>query len=137
MISEAINRETLSAFIIALSRQEHSASLQTQLHQIGQQIQDDPALLEQPIVLIQPLLDAYPNLNTAYLQAGLELEQKTSTAAKVGRSTSTKKPAPPKSPTFLKMSVEPPTVSAVPNNKPSPAFGKNSGHRVNNPWTLS
>jgi hypothetical protein len=84
MISEAINRETLSAFIIALSRQEHSASLQTQLHQIGQQIQDDPALLEQPIILIQPLLDAYPNLNTAYLQAGLELEQKNVNRSKGG-----------------------------------------------------
>jgi hypothetical protein len=84
MISEAINRETLSAFIVALSRQEHSASLQTQLHQIGQQIQDNPALLEQPIVLIQPLLDAYPNLNTAYLQAGLELEQKNVNRSKGG-----------------------------------------------------
>jgi hypothetical protein len=84
MISEAINRETLSAFIIALSHQEHSASLQTQLHQIVQQIQHDPDLLEQPIVLIQPLLDAYPNLNTAYLQAGLELEQKNVNRSKGG-----------------------------------------------------
>jgi hypothetical protein len=84
MISEAINRETLSAFIIALSRQEHSASLQAQLHKISQQIQKDPALLEQPIILIQPLLDTYPNLNTAYSQASLELEKKNVNRSKGG-----------------------------------------------------
>jgi hypothetical protein len=75
MIYEAINREILRAFILALSRQEYSESLQTQLHAISQQMQRDPALLEQPILLIQPLFDAHSNFQTAYDRACLELEQ--------------------------------------------------------------
>ncbi len=84
MIYEAINREILSAFILATSRQEHSPSLQSQINSIGQQIQADPAILEQPIVLLQPILAAYPQLEAAYQQAASELEQKNINRTKGG-----------------------------------------------------
>jgi hypothetical protein len=76
MIYEAINREILRAFILALSHQEYSESLQAQIHAISQQMQSNPALLEQPILLIQPLLNSHPNFQTAYDRACSELEQK-------------------------------------------------------------
>lgn len=78
MNNESINKKTLRAFLFALASQKQPtpASLQTQLNEIGQQIQRDPTLLEQPVIdLIQPLLQAHPTLDSGYQAARAELSK--------------------------------------------------------------
>jgi tetratricopeptide (TPR) repeat protein len=83
----ALSRETLGAFIIAIARQVRPfpTDLQTKIHELGQLIQANAQLLEQPIKLIRPLLATYPTLQLAYNQARVELEQNNSYRSK-GRS---------------------------------------------------
>jgi hypothetical protein len=78
MNNEAINNKTLRAFLFALAQQKQPipAALQTQLNEIGQQIQQDPALLDQPVIdLIQPLLQAHPTLLSDYQVARAEINK--------------------------------------------------------------
>jgi hypothetical protein len=82
----ALSSETLKAFIIAIARQAHPfpTNLQAKIHELGQQIQANAQLLEQPIKLIRPLLATYPTLQLAYNQARVELEQNNSYRSKGG-----------------------------------------------------
>jgi tetratricopeptide (TPR) repeat protein len=82
----ALSRETLGAFIIAIARQVRPfpTDLQTKIHELGQLIQANAQLLEQPIKLIRPLLATYPTLQLAYNQARVELEQNNSYRSKGG-----------------------------------------------------
>jgi tetratricopeptide (TPR) repeat protein len=82
----ALSSETLKAFIIAIARQSHPfpTNLQAKIHELGQQIQANAQLLEQPIKLIRPLLATYPTLQLAYNQARVELEQNNSYRSKGG-----------------------------------------------------
>jgi tetratricopeptide (TPR) repeat protein len=84
--SSALLQETLGAFIIAIARQVPPipTGLQAKLHAIGQQIQANAHILEQPINLIRPLLVTYPTLQLAYDQARVELEQQNSHRSKGG-----------------------------------------------------
>jgi hypothetical protein len=82
----ALSRETLGAFIVAISRQvsPFPTDLQAKIHELGQQIRANAQLLEQPIKLIRPLLATYPTLQLAYNQARVELEQNNSMRSKGG-----------------------------------------------------
>jgi tetratricopeptide (TPR) repeat protein len=82
----ALGRETLGAFIVAISRQvsPFPKDLQAKIHELGQQIQANVQLLEQPIKLTRPLLATYPTLQLAYNQARVELEQNNSMRSKGG-----------------------------------------------------
>jgi tetratricopeptide (TPR) repeat protein len=82
----SLSRETLGAFIIAIARQVRPfpTDLQTKIHELGQLIQANAQLLEQPIKLIRPLLATYPTLQLAYNQARVELEQNNSYRSKGG-----------------------------------------------------
>jgi hypothetical protein len=84
--SSALLKETIGAFIIAIARQAPPipTGLQAKLHAIGQQIQANSHILEQPINLIRPLLVTYPTLQLAYDQARVELEQQNSYRSKGG-----------------------------------------------------
>jgi tetratricopeptide (TPR) repeat protein len=84
--SDSLLRETLGSFIVAIARQVNPvpAGLQAKLHAIGQQIQANSQILEQPINLIRPLLVTYPTLQLAYDQARVELEQQNSLRSKGG-----------------------------------------------------
>jgi hypothetical protein len=84
--SSALLQETLGAFIIAIARQVPPipTGLQAKLHAIGQQIQANAHILEQPINLIRPLLVTYPTLQLAYDQARVELEQQNSHRSRGG-----------------------------------------------------
>ncbi len=67
----------MGAFIVAVAQQVRPfpADLQAKIHDLGQQIQANAQLLEQPIKLIRPLLSTYPTLQFAYDQARIELEK--------------------------------------------------------------
>jgi tetratricopeptide (TPR) repeat protein len=82
----SLSRETLGAFIIAIANQVRPfpTDLQTKIHELGQLIQANAQLLEQPIKLIRPLLATYPTLQLAYNQARVELEQNNSYRSKGG-----------------------------------------------------
>jgi hypothetical protein len=82
----SLSRETLGAFIIAITRQVRPfpTDLQAKIHELGQLIQANSQLLEQPIKLIRPLLATYPTLQLAYNQARVELEQNNSYRSKGG-----------------------------------------------------
>jgi hypothetical protein len=73
----SLSCETMGAFIVAIARQVRPfpADLQAKIHDIGQQVQANAQLLEQPIRLIRPLLTTYPALQLAYSQARVELEK--------------------------------------------------------------
>jgi tetratricopeptide (TPR) repeat protein len=82
----SLDRETIGAFIVAIARQVRPfpTGLQAKIHELGQQIQANAQLLEQPIKLIRPLLATYPTLQLAYDQARVELEQQNSYRSKGG-----------------------------------------------------
>lgn len=69
--------KTMGAFIVAVSRQASPlpANLQAEIHGLGQQIQANDQLLEQPIRLIRPLLADHLDLSLAYDAARVELEE--------------------------------------------------------------
>jgi hypothetical protein len=71
-----LSRDILSAFLLALSRQDQPCppSLQKELHALGLQIQANSTLLEQPMTLLNPLLHSHPTLQSAYDLARLEIE---------------------------------------------------------------
>ncbi len=73
----ALSCETIGAFIVAIAHQARPfpADLQAKIHELGQQIQVNVQLLQQPIKLIRPLLTTYPSLQSAYDQARIERER--------------------------------------------------------------
>jgi hypothetical protein len=77
MLYSQLSRDILSAFILALSRQDQPCppNLQKELHALGLQIQADPTLLEQPMILLKALLNNHSTLQSAYDLARLDLEK--------------------------------------------------------------
>jgi hypothetical protein len=73
----SLSCETMGAFIVAIARQVRPlpTDLQAKIHDLGQQVQANAQLLEQPIKLVRPLLTTYPTLQFAYSQARVELER--------------------------------------------------------------
>jgi hypothetical protein len=84
MAHEQNSRNTITAFLTALANQQHpgSPALIAELHNLGQQLHNDSDFLQEPSLFLEPILDRYPELNVAYLEAGRQIHLQEKKAVK-------------------------------------------------------